>query len=96
MQSIPEALFRKLCYILHRGFVESRELARMKNDEQAHDLADTFEVMPGYLADWNDESLALIRSHLESYQSKHGRESFDYLGVLDMADEEFVATFAHY
>jgi hypothetical protein len=96
MQAIPDALFRKLCFIFHRGFVESRKLASMGNDEQAHDLADAFEVMPGYLPDWGEESFDLIRSHLESYQSKYGPETFDYLAVLDMADEEFMATLARY
>ncbi len=96
MQRIPDPLFRKLCFIFHRGFMESRNLARLKNDEQALDLADAFEVMPGYLPDWNGESLALIRSHLECYQNKYGGETFDYLSVLDMADEAFMATLSKY
>ncbi|MBI3822232.1 MAG: hypothetical protein HY289_06075 [Planctomycetes bacterium] len=96
MKSIPEPLFRKLCFIFHRGFMESRKLARLKNDEQALDLADTFEVMPGYLPDWDEERLELIRSHLGTYQSKYAPETFDYLGVLDMNDEEFMATLSRY
>ena len=96
MQTIPEPLFRKLCFIFHRGFMESRKLARLKNDEQALDLADTFEVMPGYLPDWNEGSLELIHNHLETYQNKYGSKTFDFLSVLDMADEEFMATLARY
>lgn len=96
MQSIPEPLFRKLCFIFHRGFVESRKLARLKNYGQALDLADTFEVMPGYLPDWRDESLDLIRSCLGTYQKKYRAETFDYLAVLDMADEDFKKTLAKY
>ena len=96
MRPIPEPLFRKLCFIFHRGFMESRTLARLKNDEQALDLADAFEVMPGYLPDWNEESLGLIRSHLETYQGKYGLETFNYLAVLDMDDEEFMATLSKY
>ena len=76
--------------------MESRKLARLKHDVQAHDLADTFEVMPGYLPDWDEERLDLIRSHLESYQNKYGVETFDYLAVLDMEDEEFMATLSKY
>jgi hypothetical protein len=45
MQSIPEPLFRKLCYIFHRGFMEYRKLARLKGGEQALDLTVIFEVM---------------------------------------------------
>jgi hypothetical protein len=96
MRTIPDPLFRKLCYIFHWGFVEARRLARVKRDEQAHDLADAFEIMPGYLPDWNDESLSLIRSHLQDYQSKYGADAFDYLGVLDMNDEEFMATLSRF
>ena len=75
--------------------MESRNLARLKNDEQALDLADTFEVMPGYLPNWDEERLALVRSHLQCYH-KYGAETFDYLSVLDMADEEFMATLPLY
>ena len=96
MQPIPETLFRKLCFIFHRGFMESRKLARLKNDEQALDLADTFEVMPGYLPDWDEERVGLIRSHLETYQNKYAHETFDYLAVLDMDDEEFMASLSKY
>jgi hypothetical protein len=96
MKQIREPLFRKLCFVFHRGFMESRKLARSKNDEQALALADTFEVMPAYLPDWDDERLDLIRSHLKAYQHKYGAETFDYLAVLDMADEEFMATLSKY
>ncbi len=69
MKPIPEVLFKKLCYILHRGFVEARLLATHK-PEQARDLADAFESTPAYLPNWNAERLALIRSHLSEYQDK--------------------------
>ena len=89
MQPIPEILFRKICYIFHRGFVESRQLANARRDEQAHDLADAFEPMPGFLPEWSDENLALIRSHLESYQNKYGPSAFDYIAILDMDNDKF-------
>src|ERR1041385_3196176 len=69
MMQSPKILFRKLCYVFNRGFVEVRELVRSGKDDQAHDLADAFEVMPGYLPNWDEESLALIRSHSETYQN---------------------------
>jgi len=89
MKPIPETLFRKLCYIFHRGFVEARHLAMQKQADQARDLADAFEIMPGYLPDWNEDSLDLIRSHLHAYQDKYGKTSFDYLSVLDMDNDKF-------
>lgn len=87
---INESLLRKLCYIFHRGFVESRLLALGGQSKQAADLADAFEIMPGYLPDWSEENLAMIRSHLHEYQDKYGAAGFDYLAVLDMEDEAFI------
>ncbi len=72
MPSKSDPLYRKLCQILHWGFVEARRLACVENHEQGRDLADAFEVIPSYLSDWNDESLGLIRSTLHQYQEKHG------------------------
>jgi hypothetical protein len=95
MKPMPDVLFRKLCYILHRGFVEARLLATHR-PQQAHDLADAFEVIPGHIPDWNDESLALIRSYLQTYQSKYGPSPFDYLSVLDMDDAEFMAVLSRF
>ena len=89
MNSIPEALFKKLCFIFHRGFVEARLLALQDKAQQAQDLADAFEIMPGYLPEWNNESLDRIRAHLHEYQDKYGRLSFDYLSILDMDNQEF-------
>ena len=55
MKKMPDVLFNKLCYILHRGFVEARLLATHRRG-QARDLADAFEIIPGYLPNWNAAS----------------------------------------
>jgi hypothetical protein len=96
MNPIPEILFRKLCYIFHRGFVEARTLARMKDDGRAEYLADTFEVMPTYLTRWDAEMLEGIRSGLAEYQKKYAPSCFDYLAVLDMDDEAFMELVGKY
>jgi hypothetical protein len=96
MKRLPDVLLRKMCYIFHRGFVEARLLALQKKDEQAHDLADAFEVVPGCLPDWNEESLALVRSYLEPYEKKYGPLAFDYLSILDMDDASFMEMFGNY
>jgi len=90
MRPVPEVLFRKLCYIFHRGFVEARLLALGKNDSQAADLADAFEILPGFLADWDEGNLGEIRSCLKTYQHKYERLSFDYLAILDMDNAQFM------
>jgi hypothetical protein len=95
MNAIPDVLFNKLCYILHRGFVEARNLATHR-PRQTHDLADAFETIPSYLQNWNGESLNLIRSTLRDYQEKYGPSPYDYLAILDMNDEEFMTTCSRY
>ncbi len=74
---------RRLLYILHRGFVELRMLALNAKHQQAHDLADALEPVPGFLDDWRDEYLDLIRFNLRTYQTNYAGESFDYLAELD-------------
>jgi hypothetical protein len=96
MQPIPDILFRKLCHILHYGFVEARKLARLTDDKQANDLADTFEVMPTYLPGWDAEKLEGIRAGLKEYQEKYGASPFDYLAILDMDDDAFMEMYGKY
>jgi hypothetical protein len=82
--------FRKLCFLLHWGFVESRKLAQRSRTEQHYDLADAFEQIPGFLPEWNEENLDLIRSNLRTYQEKYGSLAFDYLAILEMNDDQFM------
>ena len=89
-------LFQKVCYILHRGFVESRLLALQAKHQQLFDLADAFEQIPGFMADWNDDRLEAIRSNLRIYQCKYPPSTFDYLGILEMDDHEFTEVLSHY
>jgi hypothetical protein len=90
MNPASDVLVRKLCYILHRGFVESRRLAQQAQDQQLFDLADAFEQIPGFVPDWNDQCLDQVRSNLRIYQGKYGPKAFDYLGILDMDDQAFM------
>jgi hypothetical protein len=90
MNPVPGVLFRKLCYVLHRGFLESRKLARQGQDQQLFDLADAFEQIPGFFPDWSEECLHLVRSNLQTYQGKYAGKAFDYVGILDMDDRAFM------
>ncbi len=93
MKTMSEVLLKKIYYLLHRSLVESRNLALRQRHEQIHDLADTFEIIPSFLLNWDDESLDRIREIIESYQSKYKPEAYDYLSVLNMDDEEFEEVF---
>jgi hypothetical protein len=82
-------LLDKLHVILHRAFVEARNLAMAQRCQQLADLADTFEVLPLLISAWEDDSLECVRSGLENYHSKYRGCSYDYLSILDMDEDSF-------
>ncbi len=87
MTKLDERLRRRVLYVLHRGWVEARLLAMAARHEQLADLADALEVVPGYLNDWNADSLESIKFNLRTYQGKYEHnQPFDYLSALE-ADE---------
>jgi hypothetical protein len=85
----PQILLHKLLLILHRGFVESRNLALSQNTQALYDLADTFEVVPALMAKGDEDAFAQIRGILAHYQSKRSPSGYDYLAILDMDDAAF-------
>lgn len=87
-------LQKKLHYILHRALVDVRNLALAKDHQKVFDLADTFEILPSLMEQWEDGHLDLVRSILRRYQSKHQGQVFDYLSILDMSDQEFEDVYA--
>ena len=87
-------LQKKLHYLLHRALVDARNLALAKHHEKIADLADTFEILPSLMEQWEEGHLRLIRSLLQRYQSKYEGRVFDYLSILDMSDREFDEVYA--
>jgi hypothetical protein len=86
MNQLPPALARRLLYILHRGLVQTRNLALSHGDKQIADLADTLELLPSLMDRWEDEHLPLIRSILETYQKEFPGGGYDYLQYLEQCD----------
>ncbi len=86
-------LYRKLLYLLHRSLVDLRSLSLAQEHQQAADLADAFEIMPGLLADWEDSHCELLRQVLLSYQAKYGERAYDYLSVLELDDDRFLEVY---
>jgi hypothetical protein len=87
-------LRRKLYVILQRSYVESRNLALARAFQQLYDLADTFEVLPTILDNWQESHLDYVRGILADYQAKYAATASDYVSILDMSDAEFDAVFA--
>jgi hypothetical protein len=88
-----DVLFKKLCQVLHQSLVEARNCALTQNHQQLFDLADTFEILPTLMADWEGAHLELIRSILTDYQAKYPETSSDYLSILDMGDKSFLEVY---
>lgn len=78
-------LTRRLAFILHRGFVEVRNLAGVPGYErQIHDLADAMELLPRFLSkEPTEEDLEMIRFVLRDYEKKYPKGRYDYLAYLD-------------
>ena len=75
-------LQRRLLFILHRGLVELRLLAHSKSQQQAFDLADALEPLPGWMVEWTAEHLNSLREQLEGYARKYP-DAFGYKDYLD-------------
>ncbi len=58
MNEPPEDTRLRLLFILHRGLVEIRLLAGANRSQQAFDLADALELIPGMLKDWHDGDIS--------------------------------------
>jgi len=78
-------LRKRLLFILHRGWVEARELAGLKKSEQLYDLADALHEIPAYMTRWRAEDLEELRSNLKTYCDKYPNSAkrYQYLEFLD-------------
>jgi hypothetical protein len=83
MSNPAPPILQALLRILHRAFVQARNLAAKGDCQQVHDLADTFEVLPELMARWDETTLDRVRSILAEYQAAHPQAGYDYLSVLD-------------
>src|SRR5712691_8523429 len=85
----PPVLQARLLRILHRAFVQARNLALRGDCQQLYDLADTFELLPELIARWDETTLGRIRSILAEYESGHPQCGYEYLSLLDSDDRAF-------
>lgn len=75
---------RRLLFVLHRGLIEARELARLSRTEELIFLTDVLELIPGYLDRENPETLEVIRVGLKDYRDRFPNGTFDYIRCLDV------------
>src|SRR6266849_3833081 len=87
----PPVVQAKLLRILHRAFVQARNLALRGDCQQLYELTDTFEILPELMAHWDETTLGRIRSILAEYESGHPQSGYEYLSLLDGDDTTFDA-----
>jgi len=85
----PPAIQARLLRVLHRAFVQARNLALSGDCRQLSELADTFELLPELMAHWDETALDRIRRILADYQSEHSQCGYEYLSLLDSDDAAF-------
>ena len=75
-----------LLRVMHRAFVQARNLALNGDCQQLYELADTFELLPELMARWDESTLARIRAILTEYEFSHPQSGYEYLSLLDEGD----------
>ena len=73
----------RLLFVLHRAWIESRLLSRQGNCEQAEELADLMEIVPGIIAYQKEEDLKILKEGLAAYV-KRFESRFDYPAALEL------------
>jgi hypothetical protein len=93
MEPTHPVLYHNLLVIQHRCLVQTRELALAGNKQQIFDLADTMEIFPDMMAQWEDDDLDRVGDVLADYQTKYPGTAYDYLAILNMDEAEFRAVY---
>ncbi len=86
----PATLQPRLLRILHRAFVQARNLALRGDCRQLSELADTFEALPELMTHWDETTLARVRCILAEYQTGHPQSGYEYLSLLDGEETAFL------
>lgn len=79
---VPPEIQSGLLRVMHRAFVQARNLAQTGDCQQLYELADTFELLPELMARWDDSTLERIRAILTEYESSHPQSGYEYLSLL--------------
>ena len=87
----PPVVQARLLRVLHRAFVQARNLGLRGDAQQLYELADTFEVLPELMAHWDETTLGRIRGILAEYEAGHPQSGYEYLSLLDGDDAAFHA-----
>src|SRR5688572_13416333 len=80
---VPPEIQPGLLRVMHRAFVQARNLALSGDCQQLYELADTFELLPELMAHWDDSTLDKIRAILSEYDSSHPQSGYEYVSLLD-------------
>jgi hypothetical protein len=79
----PPDVQEKLLRVLHRAFVQARNLALAGDCRQLYELMDTFEVLPELMTRWDETALEQVRGILADFQASHPQAGYEYLTLID-------------
>jgi hypothetical protein len=80
---VPPEYQAGLLRVMHRAFVHARNLSLSGDCQQVYELADTFELLPELMANWDASTLERIRAILTEYESSHPQSGYEYVSLLD-------------
>jgi hypothetical protein len=83
MATLTRSQHLRLLNVLHHGLVELRNLSYAGRTQEAAELADRLEIIPVYLAKWQDSFWDEIRGSLLEYQRRASRSVYDYTLFMD-------------
>src|SRR5262249_44479235 len=66
----PVVVQARLLRVLHRAFVQARNLALAGDCQQLYDLADTFELLQELMTHWDETTRGRIRSILAEWGNR--------------------------
>jgi hypothetical protein len=89
-QLAPAAIQTRLLHILHRAFVHARNLAQGGDCRQLYELADTFEILPELMTQWDQTTVDRIRAILAEYDAGHPNCGYEYLSLLNGDEGELL------
>ncbi|MEZ0228179.1 MAG: hypothetical protein ACAI25_06105 [Planctomycetota bacterium] len=73
----------RLLNMLQHGLVELRILSQGHEHERASQLADRLEIVPVYMAKWEDAYWDQIRGSLVEYEHRYPQRHYDLVSYLD-------------
>lgn len=82
IEAFDAQLLRRMVFIVHRAWIETRLLAKSDKGQQIYDLADVMELVSSVISRLTPEGFLVICDALDKYEKKYP-DAFKYLIYFD-------------